>query len=119
CLPAEGAPRSLAPGVCRREPARPAGEPLLARVLDVVIRRVDLVGARERVVAAPVVRAEAARGHLPDVQARDSLNDPLGDELSHPPCAGEAVRTESGRDPEATYGGLSEHDNTARGGSPW
>ncbi len=100
----------LEPRVGRREPERPAGEPLLARVLDVVVGRIDLVRARERVVAAAVMRAEAARVHLPDVEARDSLDDPLGDEPTHPARAGEAVRAEAGRDPEAAHVGLAEDE---------
>src|SRR5262249_53972841 len=71
------------PAVGRREAERPAGAPLVAGVLDVVVRRVDLERARERVGPRAVGAAEAARVHVPDVERGDTLDDPLGDGLSH------------------------------------
>ena len=65
--------------------------PLVAGVPDVVVGRVDLDRARERVAAAAVGRAEASRVHLPDVEARHAVEDPLGDELPHPTGPREAV----------------------------
>src|SRR5262249_57090384 len=84
-------------------PDRPSRRTLVARILDVVVRRVDLDRTRERVVAAAVMPAEAARVHLPDVEARHALDDPLRDELPHPARAREAVRAEAGCDPEAAH----------------
>src|SRR5438874_2610586 len=79
-------------GVGRREAKRPSGLPLVAWVLDVVVRRVDLQCARQRVVAACVVGAETARVHLPDVEPRQPVDDPLRDELSHPARACQPMR---------------------------
>ena len=98
-----------------REAQRPSGLPLVAGVLDVVVGRVDLERARERVVAARVVGAETARVHLPDVEARQPVDDPLGDELPHPARAGQAVRAEAGRDPEAGQLGGAEDELAVRG----
>jgi hypothetical protein len=106
----EGGAELLEPGVRRREAERPAGLPLLARVLDVVVGGVDLDRARERVLAARVVAAEAPRVHLPHVETRNALDDPLGDQLAHPAGAGEAVGAEARGDPEASYVGLPEDE---------
>src|SRR5215210_5586050 len=93
---AEGCAELLEPWVRGGEAQRPARLSLVARILDVVVGRVDLDGAGQRVVAAGVVAAEAARVHLPDVEARDAFDDPLGDELPHSAGAGEPVRAEPG-----------------------
>src|SRR6266849_4003922 len=69
--------------VDRREPQRPAGAALVSGVLDVVVRRVDLAGAGQRVVAAGVGAAKAARVHLPRVETGPAVDDPLGYEPSH------------------------------------
>ena len=82
----------------------------MARVLDVVVGGVDLERARERVCLARVRGAEAAGVHLPDVEARNALHDPLGDELPHPARAGEAVRAEAGGHPEPADVGLAEDE---------
>src|SRR6185503_8213089 len=108
----EGRAELLEPRVGRREPERPPGEPLLARILDVVVRRVDLVRARQGVVAAPVMRPEPARIHLPDVEARDSLHDPFGDQAAHPARARKTMCAESGLHPEPTHVGLAEDEFT-------
>ena len=108
--------RRRAPAGARRR-ARAAGPPglaLVARVLDVVVGRVDLDGARERVGLARVGRAEAARVHLPDVQARHALDDPLGHEPPHAARAGEAVGAEARGHPEAADVGLAEDELTVR-----
>ncbi len=99
----EGGAEFLQPGVGRRESERPAGLPLLARVLDVVVGGVDLDRAREGVLTARVVAAEAPRVHLPCVETGNALDDPLGDQLAHPAGAGEAVGAEARGDPEASY----------------
>ena len=94
----------------RREAQRPARLALVPRVLDVVVRGVDLGRAGERVGAAPVGGAEAARVHVPDVEARRPLDDPLRDELPHPAGAGEAVGAEARGDPEAAHVGRPEDE---------
>ena len=82
----------------------------MARVLDVVVRLVDLERAGERVLATRVVTAEAARVHLPRIEARLALDDPLGDEAAHSTRTGKAVRTEARGDPEAADIGLAEDE---------
>jgi hypothetical protein len=55
------------------------------------------------------VAAETARVHLPDVEARDPVDDPLGDQLPQPTGTGEPMRTEAGGDPEpADVGGAED-----------
>ena len=83
---AERGPELLQPAVGRGNAERPPGLSLVRGVLDVVVGRVDLLRPRERVLPAPVRGAEAARVHLPHVEARRSLDDPLGDELPIPPA---------------------------------
>ena len=102
-------------GVGGREAKRPSGLPLVAWVLDVVVRRVDLQCARQRVVAACVVGAETARVHLPDVEPRQPVDDPLRDELSHPARACQPMRAEPGRDPEAGQLRGAEDELAVRG----
>ncbi len=85
-LLAEGGAELGEPRVGRREPQRPPGLPLVARVLHVVVGLVDLERARERVAARAVGAAEAARVHVPGVERRRALDDPLGDELPIPPA---------------------------------
>ena len=114
-LLAEGCAELCEPRVGGGEAERPPGLALVAGVLDVVVRRVDLDGARKRVVAASVVAPEAARVHLPDVEARYALDDPLGHELAHAAGAGEPVRAEARGDPEAAHVGRAE-DELAVGG---
>jgi hypothetical protein len=49
------------------------------------------------------VAAEAAGVHLPDVEAGETLDDPLGQQLPHPAGACEPVCAEAGRHPEPAY----------------
>ena len=102
-LLAERGPEHAEALVRRRDAQRTPGLPLVAGVLDVVVGRVDLDGARERVLAAAVGGAEPARVHVPDVQARGALEDPLGDELPHAPGTRQAVRAEAGCHPEPPH----------------
>ncbi len=92
------------------DPQRPPAEALLAGVLHVVVGRVALDRARERVLAAAVVRPEAARVHLPRVEPRLAVHDPFGHELPHAAGAREPMRAEPGRDPEAAHVGLAEDE---------
>ncbi len=100
--------------VRRRDAQRAPGRPLVARVLDVVVRLVDLLRASERVLAAAIGTAEAPRVHVPDVERRRALDDPLGDELAHPAGSGEPVRAEAGGDPEAAHVGRPEDELAVR-----
>src|SRR6185436_3578038 len=68
------------PGIGGRETQRASGLPLVAAVLAVVVRRVDLARPRQRVVAARVVSAEPARVHLPAVEPRQPVDAPLREE---------------------------------------
>ena len=47
--------------------------------------------------------SEAARVHLPNVEARHAFDDPFGDEPAHPARPGQPVRAEACRDPEAAH----------------
>ena len=93
-----------------RDLERPSGLAFVARVLDVVVRRVDLVGADQRVVATAVLRSEAPRVERPRVEARLALDDPLGHQFAHATGSGDAVRAEAGRHPEARDRALAEDE---------
>ena len=62
-----------------------------------------------------VVAAEAPRVHLPGVEARQALDDPLRDELAHAAGARQPVRAEPGGDPEAAHVGRAEDELAVRG----
>ena len=98
-----------------RNAQRPAGGAFMARVLDVVVGRVDLACALERVLAARVRAAEAAGVHLPCIQPRLPVDDPFRDEAAHAARSGKAVSAKSGRDPEAADLARAE-DELAVGG---
>ena len=76
-------PELLQPRVRRGEAQRPAGQSLLARVLHVVVGRVDLGRSAPACTRGCVVATEPPRVHLPHVERRHALDDPLGDELPH------------------------------------
>ena len=96
------------------EPQRPSGLPLVARVLDVVVGRVDLCGPCQRVLPARVVAAEAARVHLPHVEARQPLHDPLGHQPPHAARTRQPVGAEAGGHPEAADLGGPEDELAVR-----
>src|ERR1700738_4537136 len=52
-----------------REAKRPSGLAFLVRIVNIVISRVDLDGARQCVVAAAIGIAESPKVHLPEVEA--------------------------------------------------
>ena len=114
-LLAEGRAELDEAGIRRRDAQRPARLALVTRVLDVVVGLVDLLRPRDRVLPALVGGAEAARVHVPDVERRRPLDDPLGDELPHPARAGEPVGAEPRRHPEAAHVRRAE-DELAVGG---
>ena len=109
-LLAEHGPELAQPRVGRGDAERPPGLALVAGVLDVVVRLVDLAGAGERVLARAVRRAEPARVHVPDVERGRPLDDPLGHELPHAAGPREPVRAEARRDPEAPDVGRPEDE---------
>src|SRR5207244_3154663 len=100
-LLAERGAQLLQSGVHGREPQRAPGLPLVTGIPDVVVGGVDLDGAGQRVLPAGVVTPEAARIHLPDVEAGLALHDPFRQQAAHAAGAGEPVGAEAGRDPEA------------------
>src|SRR5438270_9370600 len=75
----------------------------MARVLDVVVGRIDLVGARQRVLATHVGATEAPGVHLPRVEPGAAFDDPYRDQAAHAAGAREAVGAETSRHPEAAY----------------
>ena len=81
-LLAELRPEVGEPRVRRRRLERPSRLPLLARIVDVVVRRVDLDGPLARVVPRPVLRAEPADVHLPQVVLRLAVHDPVRHDLA-------------------------------------
>ena len=93
-----------------RDAQRPAGELLLARVLDVVVLRERLVRARERVRLASVLAPEAADVERPDVPLRAAVDDPLAHDLADAARAREPVRAAARGDPEAGHIGLAEQE---------
>jgi len=93
-----------------REAKRPAGLAFVAGVLDVVVGGIDLGRALEGVAAALELRAETTRVHLPGVEPRMALDDPLGHEPAHAARAGDAVGAEPGRHPEAVHFGGTEDE---------
>ena len=96
------------------DPQGPPGAPLVPRVLHVVVGLVDLLRACERVRLRAVGRAETARVHVPHVERRGALDDPLGDELPHAARPGEPVGAEARRDPEPAHVGWAEDELTIR-----
>src|SRR5205807_3843354 len=102
-LLAPGRAQLLEPLVGGRDAERAPGLALVPWVLDVVVGRVDLGRPAERVVAARVMASEAAGVHLPDVEARNALDEPLGDEFRHSARSREAGGAEAGGDPEAAH----------------
>ena len=104
----------LQPRVRGGDSQRAPRRALVAGVLDVVVRLVDLARARDRVLAAAVGAPEASRVHVPDVERRRPLDDPLGDELSHPARPGQPVRAEARSHPEAAHVGRTEDELAVR-----
>src|ERR1700730_17231884 len=60
-----------------RNAKRPSGLAFLVRIVDIVISRVDLDGARQSVVAAAIGIAESPKVHLPEVEAGLAIDDPF------------------------------------------
>src|SRR5262249_6329309 len=99
------------PRIGWREAEPPSLLPLLVRVAQVVVRAVDLVRSLEREAAGAILRAEAPEVHVPDVQSRIALDDPVGHDPAHAAGAGDAVGAEAARDEEAAdLWGLTEDE---------
>ena len=109
-LLAEGGAVLPVPVVDRGDAQRPPRLALVARVLDVVVGLVDLARALERVGGRAVVLAEAPHVHLPHVERRLALGDPLRHQLAHPARAREPVGAEAGGDEEAAHVRLAEQE---------
>src|SRR5439155_23711464 len=103
------------PRVGRGEAQRPARLPLLVRVVDVVVRRVDLEGSAEGIGLTPILTAEPAQVHLPQVQARLAIDDPFGHRCAHPSGTGDPMGTEARRDVETANRGLAQQEFIVRG----
>ena len=101
--------------VGRRHPQRTAGLALLVRVVDVVVGRVVLDRARQRVALASVGRPEPPDVHLPQVELGLAIDDPRRDLAPDPTGAGDAVRREPGGDEEAADLRLAEDELVVRG----
>src|SRR4029078_11323032 len=110
----EGCAELAEPAVGRRDPQRATGLAFVAGILVVVVRPVDLLRPGERVLARAVRGPEAARVHVPHVERRRALDDPLGDEPARAARAGEPVRTDPRGDPEAADVARAEDELAVR-----
>src|SRR3954447_15432799 len=70
------------PAIRRTRAQWPTGHPLPAGIGDVVVGLVVLLGAREGVAGRAPLAAEPVDVHVPDVEARLALDDPLGHHLA-------------------------------------
>ena len=80
----------------------------MVRVADVVVGLVGLLDPRVGVGGGAVLGAEAADIHVPEVEARFALGDPLGDDFADPTGARQSVRAEAGAGEEAGDLGFAE-----------
>src|SRR5438094_2628442 len=109
-LLAEACAKLLQPRVGGGEAQWPARLALLIRIVDVVVRRVDLDGSRESIGLATILTAEPAQVHLPQVEARLAIDDPLSHRGAHPAGAGYPVSAESRRNIETANRGLAQQE---------
>ena len=96
------------PAVGARDAQRPACLALVPRVADVVVGLVHLGGAHERVGRGAVLAAEAPDVHVPKVDLRLAVHDPLGHHLADAARARQAVRAKAGGHEEPAHLGLAE-----------
>src|SRR5438093_11876668 len=99
-LLAEACAKLLQPRVGGGEAQWPARFALLIRIVDVVVRRVDLDGSRESIGLATILTAEPAQVHLPQVEARLAIDDPFSHGGAHPSGTGDPMGAEPRRDIE-------------------
>ena len=110
----KGCPQ-LAQTVVRRGEPQVAGRlALFARVVDVVVFGISLDRPDDAVGPAGVVRPEAAHIQTPDVPLRDSVDNPLGHDLTDSSGSGQAVGAEGGCHPEAFDLGRAEEELAVR-----
>src|SRR3990170_2571348 len=83
-----------------REAQVASGHAFFTRVVDIVILRVGLDGARHGIVLAGVVRTKAAHVQPPHIPLRMAGDDPLGHDLTDAARASQAVGAEGTRHPE-------------------
>src|SRR5947208_14008702 len=93
-----------------REAKRPSGLTFLVRIVNVIVSRVNLDGANERVVPLPVGVTEPPQVHLPEVEARFAIDDPFRHRPAHPTGTGDPVGAEAGRDKEPANARLAEDE---------
>src|ERR1700755_2589950 len=98
---AEGGAVLAVPEVGGGDAERPAGAALVGGVADVVVGLVGLADPLVGVGGGAVGGAEAADVHVPEVEARFAVGDPLGDDFADPARTGEPVGAEAGADEEA------------------
>src|SRR6185312_14892399 len=114
---AEGGTVLAVPEVGGGDAQRPAGGALVVGVADVVVGLVGLpdplVGVGRRAVGG----TEAADVHVPEVEARFAVDDPLGDHFADPARPGEAVGAEAGADEEPRHLGFAEAELVVGGES--
>ena len=113
-LLAERRAEALEDRVGRRHPQRPAGLALLVRVVDVVVGRVVLDRARQRVALASIGRPEPPDVHLPEVELGLAIDDPRRHLAPDPARARDPVRREPGGDEEPADLGLAEDELVVR-----
>ena len=116
-LLAEGAAQLGEAWIGRRQAQRAPGAALLVRVVDVVVGGVHLGGAGEGVGARPVLGAEAANVHRPQVELRLAVDDPLRQLFPQAAGAGNAVGGEPGRDEQPANRRFAQ-DELVVGGEP-
>ena len=97
-----------------REPQRAPGAALVVRIEDVVVGLVRLADPGVGVGRRAVLGAEAADVHLPEVEARLALDDPLRHHLADPAGAGEPVGAEARGDEQPADLGLAEAELVVR-----
>src|SRR5438309_1301939 len=104
-------PNAVPVTIRNRSPARLT---LVVGVLDVVVGGVDLGRAGQGIRLAAVLTAETADVHLPQVEARLAVHDPLRHLPAHAAGAGQAVSAEAGGHPEAGHVGFAQYELAVR-----
>src|ERR1700674_2956485 len=92
-----------------RSAKRPSGLAFLVRIVDIVISRVDLDGARQCVVAASIGIAESPKVHLPEVEAGLAIDDPFRHCPAHATRTGDPVGAEACRDVQPANARFAEN----------
>src|ERR1700682_4185661 len=97
-----------------REAKRPSGLAFFVRIMNIVVSRVDLDGAGERIVPIPIGVTEPPQVHLPEVEAGLAIDDPFGHRLAPPTGAGDAVGAKARCDKEPADARLTENELVVR-----